>query len=481
MVAAILKKGEPKLLVAAPDPPQETQAASEPTGVLLIADNLDAFAVRALAAREAKHSLDLMYYLWYEDSTGKLLIQEAIKAADRGVRVRMLIDDINPRDNDQAYLALDSHPNISVRLFNPSWLRIGKYLRRVEFCLRMRSLTRRMHNKAWIADGELAIIGGRNIGDPYFDASETNFRDLDALLRGPAVAKTAEIFESFWNCPAARPIGQLSRPRLSKMDMLHALTAIETNLSGAHVTRTDKRGSLPNLIREKGGMHWTENVVVVSDPPDKVRGKSRQNWLMKMILPIIMTSKNSLEIISPYFVPGAGGVSVLAELVNSGIAVSILTNSLAATDVVAVHGAYAKYRPAILKLGIKLFELQPRARKEKTSVFGSKGASLHTKAFTVDDQVAFIGSFNFDPRSASLNTEMGALFTHPSLIADMRKRFTQEIAGHTSYRLSLKGARVAWEGEVDGKKRKFAGEPEAGLGRKLLALLIRFLPIESQL
>lgn len=481
MEAAVLKKGNDKLSTVAVESQNDAVAAPEKTGLLLIADNLDAFAARALAAREATRSLDLMYYLWYEDSTGRLLTKEVIKAADRGVRVRILIDDINPRDNDQAYLALNSHPNISVRLFNPSWIRASKYLRRLEFCLRMSSLTRRMHNKAWVVDGELAIIGGRNIGDAYFDASDTNFRDLDALLQGPAVAKTVEIFESFWNCSAAKPVTLLSKPRRSKRDMLRELASIGVGTSGEHVKRVAQRRDLENFIREKGDMDWTENVVIVSDPPEKVKGQGRQNWLMKMILPIIMTSKKSLEIVSPYFVPGEGGVSILAQMAESGVDITVLTNSLAATDVVAVHGAYAKYRSSVLKTGARLFELQPRAHKERTSVFGSKGASLHTKAFVVDNQFAFIGSFNFDPRSASLNTEMGTLFRHPRLIADVRQRIAREVASSSSYRLSLKDGRIHWQGEIDGRRRSFATEPEAGLWRRLLALAVRFLPIESQL
>ena len=161
------------------------------SGLLLVSDNYDAFAMRVLAARSAVRTLDLMYYLWHDDHTGRLLLQEVFRAAERGVRVRMLLDDVNPRKNDAAYLALNNHPNIELKLFNPSGIRSGRIMRGVEVLLRLFALTRRMHNKAWIADDKFAIVGGRNVGDAYFDAAETNFRDLDLLLLGPAVQQTA--------------------------------------------------------------------------------------------------------------------------------------------------------------------------------------------------------------------------------------------------------------------------------------------------
>jgi len=179
------------------------------SGLLLISDNYDAFAARVLAARGAVRTLDLMYYLWHDDHTGRLLLQEVVRAAQRGVRVRMLLDDVNPRKSDAAYLALSNHPNIELKLFNPSGIRARGIMRGVEVLLRLFALTRRMHNKAWIADGNIAIVGGRNVGDAYFDAAETNFRDLDMLLLGPAVQETAEIFQTFWVCQDAKPIGEL--------------------------------------------------------------------------------------------------------------------------------------------------------------------------------------------------------------------------------------------------------------------------------
>jgi len=453
------------------------------TGIMLLSDNLDAFAARALAARNASETLDLMYYLWHDDQTGRLLAREVVKAADRGVRVRLLLDDINPRDNDATYLALDSHPNIHLRLFNPSWARNGLMLRRLEFLLRLFTMTRRMHNKAWIADGRLAILGGRNIGDAYFDAAETNFRDLDVLLFGKAVADAQSIFEAFWKSASVKPIRLLSKAKpLGKSAVSKAFAqAAEPATEFTQLARVGERISLADLVGDGNEVRWTGEAAVISDPPEKALNRRRKNWLMKTLMPIIEESRDRLEIISPYFVPGRRGMSTLAKLVGKGVDVAVLTNSLAATDVAAVHGAYANYRVGLLKDGVKLYEFQPYAREKNMSVFGSKGASLHTKAFTVDDRAGFVGSFNFDPRSVSLNTEMGVLFEHPELVSELRHRFRAEASSRTSYRLFLHEGKVRWEGDVDGTMRQFSHEPEAGLFRRMAAAVIRFLPVESQL
>ncbi|TGQ65984.1 phospholipase D family protein [Mesorhizobium sp. M00.F.Ca.ET.186.01.1.1] len=360
------------------------------SGLLLISDNHNAFAARVLAARGAVRTLDLMYYLWHDDHTGRLLLQEVFRAAQRGVRVRMLLDDGNPRKNDASYLALSSHPNIELKLFNPSSIRARGVLRGGEVLLRLFALTRRMHNKAWIADGTVAIVGGRNVGDAYFDAAETNFRDLDVLLLGPAVHQTTQIFESFWACPEAKPINALGPAAVTTQADL--FERFDAGTESKFLKGIGDRGSIAEFIAASNELHWVKNVRVLSDPPEKVRGWRRRGWLMKELLPIIQSARNCLEIVSPYFIPGKRGSAILSNLVSSGVDVAVLTNSLAATDVAAVHGAYANYRKRLLRNGVKLFELQPFSRQPAISVFGSKGASLHTKAFSVDDRAGFVGS-----------------------------------------------------------------------------------------
>ncbi|MGE0503137.1 MAG: phospholipase D family protein [Rhizobiaceae bacterium] len=449
------------------------------SGLGLMADSAEALAARILSARSARQSLDLMYYLWHDDRTGRLLLSEVVKAADRGVRVRLLVDDINPQRSDATYLALDSHPNIDLRLFNPAGMRNGSLLRSFELALRLFALTRRMHNKAWIADGRVAIVGGRNIGDAYFDAADTNFRDLDLLLLGPAVSQSGYVFERFWNSKATRPIAALHRVGAGDPDRdlrrLRALTDPElcACLGG--------RRTIDEMLAASIDLHWTSTARVIADPPEKALGRKRRGWLSKVLLPVIREASTRVDIASPYFIPGRRGSEILASLVRRGVRVSVLTNSLAATDVAAVHGAYANYRERLVAAGVRLYELRPSAGRANMSVFGSKGASLHTKAFTVDDRFGFVGSFNFDPRSVSLNAEMGVLFEDPTLASALTAEFRRERSPHASYRLGLDGTRLTWDCDEEGAPRRYANEPEAGWLRRAIAAVVGWLPVESQL
>ncbi|MHA6641405.1 phospholipase D-like domain-containing protein [Mesorhizobium sp. A623] len=449
------------------------------TGLLLIADNYDAFAARILATRSATRTLDLMYYLWHDDHTGRLLMQEVVRAAERGVRVRILLDDINSPNSDSAYQALDAHPNVELKLFNPSGMRNGSLLRGLELVFRLFAMTRRMHNKAWIADDTIAIVGGRNIGDAYFDAAETNFRDLDLLLVGPAVSQATRIFEAFWNSSAVMGIGALHPGEPA--EVAGFVSQIDRTEDTALLDGLRSLNSITEFIAAGGGFHWTTAARVISDPPEKVRGEKTRSWLMRELLPILQSSAKNLEIVSPYFIPGRKGTAIFSQLVAKGSTVTVLTNSLAATDVATVHGAYANYRKRLLKAGIRLFELQPFSRQANISVFGSKGASLHTKAFTVDGKIGFVGSFNFDPRSISLNAEMGVLFEDEWLAAELRRRFRHEILPQTSYAVTLRDGRLVWTGIDQGQMHQYTTEPEASLSRRVLAKLVRWLPIESQL
>ena len=454
------------------------------TGLAMVSSNLDAFAARSLSARRAGRSLDLMYHVWHSDLTGRLLAYDVLEAANRGVRVRLILDDINDFGRDLTYLALDDHPNIEVRMFNPSRARKGRWRRGLEMTMRPFSLTRRMHNKAWIADGTLAIVGGRNVGDGYFDAAEaSNFRDLDLLIVGDAVHQTEGIFDQYWNSSVVIPVGTLSK--LSGADRV----ALRQRL----VDQEKAESSRPYLdhVRTRSGlafaledieMHFSDKVRVISDPPEKARRIKDESWLRNSLSPLVAGASRTLEITSPYFVPGEEGAKALVRLVGSGVDVAVLTNSLAATDVAAVHSGYARYRSQLIKGGVRLFELQPHGRASNISLFGSSGTGLHTKAFVADERIGFIGSYNFDPRSASLNTEMGVLFDHSPLAKKMRKLFESETSPSMSYRLSLsEDGKLRWEGEAYGARRTSNQEPETRWPRRLAVRLIAWLPIHSQL
>ncbi|MDN5925867.1 MAG: phospholipase D family protein [Hyphomicrobiales bacterium] len=454
------------------------------SGLLLVTSNLQAFAIRALAARSAERSLDLQYYYWKDDLTGGLLARELIAAADRGARVRVLLDDINTKGDDSTYLALDSHPNIEIRLFNPARSRANDLRRGVEMALRAFSVTRRMHNKAWITDGRLAIVGGRNIGDAYFGAAElSNFRDMDLMLLGPVVHQAEAVFDDYWNSRVVLPVSSLSVTRKGDLQSLRTRLEDLASSSGAkpYLQRLREAKSTESVLAEQRSIHWTASARIVSDPAEKAISAAKENWLLNTIFPIINAAARELHIISPYFIPGDQGVAALKKLATNGTNVTVLTNSLAATDVMAVHGAYAHYREPLLAGGVNLYELRPEIVRQDISLFGSSGASLHTKAFTVDGKSGFIGSFNFDPRSISLNTEMGVLFEDRVLTAEVNAVFADEISPASSYRLLLENGKIAWQDGGDSNVKMLRSEPEASIWRRLAATVIGFLPIESQL
>ncbi|OLP58504.1 cardiolipin synthase [Xaviernesmea oryzae] len=456
-------------------------------GVALLIDNVDAFAARALSARRAGRSLDLQYYYWKKDLTGRLLAAEVLAAADRGVKVRLLLDDINAGLHDAFCLSLDAHENIEVRLFNPSRARTDRLRRGLEMMARPLSATRRMHNKAWIADGRVTIAGGRNIGDAYFDAAEqANFRDLDMWMLGSMAEDASDVFDAYWNSPVVLPIGALRTPRRHYLPRLRRKLAriVRKKAARHYLDHVDRLAQEAGLFHGTGPLRWTSEVRMVADPPEKAHMARRQNWLMDVLMPVIRQTRTHLRIISPYFIPGVNGVKELSALTQAGAQVSVLTNSLAATDVAAVHGAYANYRRRLLKAGVRLYELKAEREpneKARLSLFGSRHASLHTKAFTLDGRTGFVGSMNFDPRSASLNTEMGVLITCPDLIADIDAIFTAETAPVNSFRLALEGRKLIWSDEQAHRARRLRREPEAGFWRWAIAAVIGVLPIESQL
>lgn len=448
------------------------------TGVALLADNLQAFAIRAASARRAGRSIDLQYYYWLDDLTGGLLLREVIAAADRGVRVRMLIDDISMRGRNRLYRAIDTHPHIEIRLFNPSRNRRNGLRRGLELLARFVTATRRMHNKSWIADGRIAVIGGRNIGDAYFDASaDSNFHDMDLALVGEALAPAQAIFDEFWNSAVAIPIGALFRRRLRlTLDDVRARHAAlgSSDRAAPYLARLVEKTAEAELIPGEG-LRWVDEVEVLSDKARKALGANNGNRLARRIGELVSAARCDLAIISPYFIPGQDGLAVLDGLAARGVRISVLTNSLAATDVVAVHGAYAGYRRPLLEMGVALYELRPEpAPAARGSLFGSKGASLHTKAFTVDCGIAFVGSFNFDPRSRSLNTEMGVIVHDRALACEIDRHLREQTQPDAAFHVTLRENRLHW-GEDAGR------EPGASLPRRLAAFLIGLMPVESQL
>ena len=464
------------------------------SGVQLVEQNALAFAYRAAAAAAAERSLDVQYYIWNDDLTGRLLAAALMRAAERGVRVRVLVDDIDARAKHDVFQVADLHPNVEVRLFNPFYNRSGSLGPATEWLRRPNVLSRRMHNKAWIVDSRVAIVGGRNIGDEYFGASEhSNFSDLDVLLAGPIVADVSRAFDAYWNSSNAVPVSRFDGNPPDPRELEKLVAGAQEYLAQADETPyiaalrdPRQRGEL--LARQPPPLS-IENVRLLVDDPAKVgthaKGPEASNVLAGLE-GAMFSASSELLIVSPYFVPRNEGRRILVREVRRGVRVAVLTNSLAATDVAAVHTGYARQRRELLAGGVELYEMKRRAGSDEgrrqLSLTGSSGASLHTKALVADERWVFVGSMNLDPRSAFLNTEMGVLIESPELAGQLRAQFERIAGPELSYRVVLEeGEGLVWYDRVKGEERRLEREPDASVGRRLGVTLLRLVPLDSQL
>ena len=400
------------------------------TGVHALIDGRDAFAARMMMADAADRSLDVQYYIWRNDTTGLLLLDALRTAAERGVRVRLLLDDNNTASLDPALAALDAHANAEVRLFNPFAMRTARML---GFITDFKRLNRRMHNKSFTADGQASIVGGRNVGNEYYDATgEVLFADLDILAVGAVVDDVSRDFDRYWNSRSAYPV-ELLLPQAAPDDALE-LAARQRRLgrdpdAQSYLRAMRSSTFVTQLMERTLPLDWV-NVELVSDDPDKVLGASPESGVAYQLPPKFGEPRNQVDLVSPYFVPGANWTARFGLLARNGIQVRILTNSLEATDVPAVHAGYARWRRALLADGVRLLELKrtwPQVTEAPRKIGGSSGSSLHAKTFAVDQARMFVGSFNFDPRSADLNTEMGFIIDSPVLSARMSDVLDQQI------------------------------------------------------
>ena len=418
------------------------------SGIKILASGMDAFTMRMLLIREAEVSIDAQYYIWHNDLTGLLLLQALKEAADRGVRVRLLLDDNGIDGLDGIISELNQHNLIDIRLYNPFVVRRFKI---INFTWDLYRLNRRMHNKALIVDGVAAIIGGRNIGDEYFSTGlKPHYVDLDVLTIGQVIPSITDNFDLYFNSPVAIPTDLLIKPITQANDNLltAALTPLTINKQYRNYRNALINSELAQGIKANNlNIEWTE-VTMISDDPQKTLGIHSDNELMVYRLNAILESPQiRVDIVTPYFVPGKA-VKLLTDLAASGVSVRVLTNSFQATDVVPVHSGYAKYRQELLKGGVDLYELKAeQAIKDKKSdmgIMGSSGASLHAKTFAVDGHLVFVGSFNFDPRSTMLNTEMGVVFESPDLAVKIHNHFDNTLYKE-AYTLSLNNSNnIVW-------------------------------------
>jgi len=451
----------------------------EQTGVFPLGDGVDAFVARLLLIESAVSSIDLQYYIYRNDETGRLMTRVLLDAAQRGVRVRLLLDDMTSADMDEQLIALASQPNISIRLFNPT---TERNYRDLAFLFGFSRLNHRMHNKSFTVDNVMTIVGGRNIGDEYFAANrDLEFGDFDLLAIGDAVSQVSDEFDRYWNADSTHPIEVLSghNPTQAELEAFAQQIAQqrEQSKSSEYVKRLAQSQILTNLQRDNMTWFWGEALVLV-DPPDKLAQNDKTTWLISQLLPYLTQVESELFIISPYFVPTPSGVDLLTILAQSGKRVRVLTNSLAATDVLAVHAGYKQYRQALLAAGVEIYEVKAQAGVRSHSWRGSSKSSLHAKAFVFDNKQIFVGSFNFDPRSAAINTELGLLLTQPQFSRHVTHNIEEKLATKT-YRLALEEGNIVWWD--DATKQRYDSEPDAGFWRVFVADFLGVLPIESQL
>lgn len=455
-------------------------------GIYPIQDPKQAFASRVALARTAERTIDIQSYLWHNDTTGTLMLNELFAAAQRGVRVRLLLDDNGITGLNNQLNRLDRHPNIEVRLFNPFVIRNPKWLGYITDFSRV---NRRMHNKSFTVDNMVTISGGRNIGDEYFGATDAQlFTDLDMLCVGAVVDAVSRDFDLYWQSNSSYPSSKILLPTeptvLDKMDS-EELTAEQQERAAVYTTQVRESVFVQDFLSGNLQLQWTEVRMVSDDPAKGLDEASREDYLVAELRDFIAEPKFSLSVVSPYFVPTEKGVAFFSRLAKTGVNVQILTNSLEATDVAAVHSGYAKTRVELLKAGVKLFELKSSAGVQKTNtkrnlMLGNSGSSLHTKTFSVDSSRVFVGSFNFDPRSVNLNTEMGFLIQSESLATQIDLAFQALPVMAYEVRLDENDALV-WIERQSGKEIVHNLEPKATAWRKAVVFFYSLLPINDLL
>src|SRR5216683_1103839 len=447
------------------------------SGIRLLTSGEEALADLVALADHAERTLDVQYYIIHQDDSARILLHHVRLAADRGVRVRVLVDDLNTAGEDRRFMHLGEHANVEVRVFNPfpggrsaTWTRLLASVNDIP------RINHRMHNKLFVADNALAITGGRNIGDEYFARDpHYNFIDLDVVAAGAIVRELSASFDAFWNSKYAYPIASLAAP-VSAEPAPPPLADGGDDLSTSWMEGELNSGHIPLV--------WVP-ATVLADRPAKIASETSPDeevTIANNLAALMRSAKQELIVISPYFVPGKDGVALFAKLVDQGVHIRILTNSLASTDSPLVHNGYSRYRVALLKLGIELSEVRPKLGQKRARFhpFRSSTASLHAKALVIDQKTVFIGSMNMDARSARTNSELGLVMRS----ADIARQVTSlldDISADGSYKLRLVDHtnRIEWSSGEPGSEKTWYTDPETThLQRFVLKILAPFAPEE---
>ncbi len=457
----------------------------------------DAFAARLYLIDKATTSIDVQYYIYKDDLTANEFTYRLVKAADRGVKVRILIDDLDTSGKDKDVAILASHPNIEIKLFNPNHFR--SLFRAAALLLNIDTLGKRMHNKTFTVDGKAAIMGGRNIGDEYFDANaEVAFLDYDILAVGKVVPEIYTQFDIYWNSPLSVDYSELINVQIDNMvyqqtiahitQLHHSFqkTLLARSIQHSTFMKNARKAHIPLYPSQEATLYYDLPKKVVSDPNDK------RTHLSSSIDNAIDTVKDELIIISPYFIPSPEMFENFKILHKQNVSITVITNSMASTDVAVVYSGYKKYIRPLLEIGVKVYELKPYLeedpRRKKELKKARDNISLHTKMMILDTDQLIVGSANMDPRSDKLNTEVLMLIKGSPLIPELKKKIDTVLNTKYFYRLRLvknsknsKTKRVVWETMENGELKYYRLAPDATVGRRIGVDLFSLLPIEGYL
>jgi len=480
--------------------------AGNESKMILIDDGVNAFVARASLLYAAEKTIDVQYYIWHADLVGKILFNGLIAAADRGVRVRVLLDDMPvDKETETILYAMDQHQNIEVRLFNPFATRDFRY---VTYLVSPKRINHRMHNKSFTVDNQHTIIGGRNIGDEYFSAHEnSNFKDIDVLAIGPIVKEVGSHFDLYWNSKVVYPVTAFDHNKSSEKSLQKVAASLQKfvdskknskyhqDVQNSEMYKGIKRDQLPESPFYKvfqGIVH------VIYDDPRKGLGKTEQEvtYLKYLIEPYVENINKTFELISPYFVPGEEGVNYLTSMVDKGIKVRVVTNSLSSTDGLMAQSGYSRRRHDLLVGGVELYEFKSsfKTSVSKSLRRGEKAKSaLHAKVYIFDREQVFIGSFNFDPRSSNINSEVGVVYEVAEMANLIATTVFDENIKQATYRVMIADkdmqigdveideGEVYWVESIDDKKHYYSTEPKTGFWRRFGQDFLSIMPIESQL
>jgi putative cardiolipin synthase len=447
----------------------------------------------------AERTLDLQYYIFRGDESGRLITDALVRAADRGVRVRVLVDDGETVPGDEQLLALSGHAAIEVRVFNP-WTYRGhsKVLRDAEFILARSRLDYRMHNKMFIADGAAALVGGRNIGDQYFQIDpESQFADDDAFVGGPIIEQLSSKFDEFWNSSLAVPAEALTHHHLGGLassSPLPATQARKVKAAGFNYSEKLATGQpLAGIVSGELSLIWAD-ARFVCDSPDKkavVNGSRVGHLMYEPVAQVAKQGTAEMLVVTPYFVPSKDELALLEARRQEGVRVRVLTNSLESNPDTAAHAGYTRYRVRLLRDGVQLNEVRsllgdPRGSGQSGRISRYGNYALHAKLYVFDRGKLVIGSMNFDSRSRRLNTEMGLIIDNDELSRQAAGRFEAMARTENSYSVELRpGAerspRLVWRTVEAGKPVEYDSEPARSVWQRVKARFLSWLPLDPEL